>query len=175
MSQSGEPRCQLPWAGHAWTRTLGQRVLTVLVLLAPLVAQADPPNALCAPLQTFVDSVPPAESRAFTFHTIWGRNFKDAAEPALSGKRCAYHGHDAAKAVCVHLMQHGATEFAGRNVARVLECLAPGTTFAKNLDLRQGEFSLTAGAAGRDRRVRVTFGEDAQLGGMALEVVVRGD
>jgi hypothetical protein len=155
--------------------TMKTLALPTLVLLAPLVAQADPPDALCAPLQAFVDSVPPAESRAFTFHTIWGRNFKDAAEPALSGKRCAYHGHDAAKAVCVHLMQHGATEFAGRNVARVLECLAPGTAFARNLDLRQGTFSLTVGAPERDRRVRITFGEDAPLGGMALQVMVSGD
>ena len=150
-------------------------VLALIATLYPLRADAqERPDPLCPLLQAFVSSVPPDETREFTFHTIWGANFKDSSESALRATRCVHGEYDPAKAVCVYLVEHGAVEFSGHNAERALTCLSPGTHFAKRVDLRQGVFSLNYGTEERGSNVKILFKEDAQLGGMALQIVADG-
>jgi hypothetical protein len=138
-----------------------------------VVAQ-EQPDPLCGPLQTFANSVPPGETRELTFHTIWGSNFKDSPEPAVRATRCLHHGDAQAKAVCDYLASSASVEWPGNSVERALACLSPGTRFAKRVDMQQGVFSLSYGSGERGSRLKLVFGEDPSLGGMAFQIVADG-
>ena len=134
----------------------------------------EPKDPLCAPLQAFVASVVPGESRALIFHTRWGANFKDSVEDAVSAKRCIHSGYAPAKAVCELLMERGSVEVSGNNGERALMCLSPGTRFARRIDMLRGAFSFKYGTEERGSNVKLLFDEDLQLGGMALQIVADG-
>jgi hypothetical protein len=134
---------------------------------------ADTPDPLCAPLRTFVSAVAPGESREFTFHTVWGSNFKDEPAAAVFARRCEHHGDGAAAAVCTSLMDQGAVEASERNAVRTLACLDPQMRLER-VRLERGTFSLTVGTQARGSNVQVDYDADAVLGGMALRVTARG-
>jgi hypothetical protein len=108
------------------------------------------------------------------FHTSWGENFKDDAEPAMFAKRCIHNGYKPAKDVCDFLMEHGATEFSGNNVMRALACLSPETRFAEGMQLNEGRFFFSHGTEHRGSLVDVRFAKDPELGGMAFHLKADG-
>ena len=150
--------------------------LGVIVLTAiGVVSAASSAESLCTPLREFVKSVQPGENREFTFHTLWGGNFKGSSEDALYAKGCSDGGYPPAAKVCDYLMEHGAVEFAGNNVKEALTCLAPKTRFAPLVGLHRALFfSLTFGTDGRGSNVELEFYEDAEIGGMAFKVSADG-
>ena len=95
-------------------------------------------HELCAPLIDFARSVGPDEERSISFHTSWGRNFRNNPEPAIFAKQCVHGDYRQAKPVCAYLMEHGAPEFAGRNAQRVIACLAPEARFGPDVELDEG-------------------------------------
>ena len=145
-------------------------VLTWLPTQAAL-AKTDP---LCAPLRAFVASVKPDETKTFEFHTSWGGNFKDSAQPAFFAKRCNHFGYGPAGAVCTYLMEHGATEFSDTNFKRAVMCLSPQTRLDSGLSVSGAAMSLSYGSPDRGAHVSLEFSEDSQLGGMVLKVAADG-
>jgi hypothetical protein len=145
-------------------------VLTWLPTQAAL-AKTDP---LCAPLRAFVASVKPDETNTLEFHTSWGGNFKDSAEPAIFAKRCNHFGYGPAGAVCTYLMEHGATEFSDTNFKRAVMCLSPETRLDSGLSVSGAAMSLSYGSPDRGAHVSLEFSEDSQLGGMVLKVAADG-
>ena len=131
-------------------------------------------DKLCEPLREFAESVGPDDNRTIAFHTSWGSNFLDDPEPAIFAKKCVHGGYAPADAVCEFLIEHGATEFAGKNVERVLTCLSSGTAFGPDIDLSRGIFHLGFGTPERGSHITVEFDEDAELGGMLLRMEVDG-
>jgi hypothetical protein len=129
---------------------------------------------LCGPLRSFVGSVNPDEMRALKFHTTWGGNFKDSEGWVMGAKRCNHFDYDPAKPVCAYLMEHGATEFAGINAKRAVECLATGVTFAGRLDLHVISLSLIYGTEDRGAIVDIALLEDDEVGGMVLSITADG-
>ncbi|HEU4653187.1 MAG TPA: hypothetical protein VFS47_04335, partial [Steroidobacteraceae bacterium] len=126
-------------------------ILMVVLLsgiLVPGFAHADP---FCALLRKFVNSVEPGEKREFTFHTLWGGDFKDSHEDddVIYAKRCIHNNYAPAKAVCDYLMEHGAVEFAGNNVKDAVRCLSPKTDFAPQFVLHLASFSFSVGSENR--------------------------
>jgi hypothetical protein len=151
------------------------QLLPALALFATATpAPAAAPDPLCAPLRAFVDAVPPDEDHALTFHTIWGSNFKDSPDAAISAKRCDHAGYAPAKAACAALLQEGAIEFAGNNVSRALTCLSPDNPFAPTFAIERGRFHFVRGGKGRGHVVTIDFADDAALGGMALTLEASG-
>jgi len=132
------------------------------------------PDALCAPLRNFVDSVAPNQSEELSFHTNWGVSLEDSKDPTFYGKRCDHHGYEPARAVCDYLIDYGAVEFAANNVKRVLSCLSPDTRFAPKLGLKEAEFTLIYGASERQSAVTIKFGPDTQFGGNTLKITAEG-
>jgi len=153
-------------------RRAGGAILGVMCVIAHHAAIAS--DNLCGPLRSFVESVAPDETRVLKFHTTWGENFKDSEGLVMGAKRCNHFGYDPAKGVCAYLMKHGATEFAGINAKRAVECLAPGVTFADRIDLHVISLSLTYGTEDRGAIVDITFLEDDEVGGMALSITADG-
>ena len=147
-------------------------VLGVVGVIAYHTALAE--DDLCEPLRSFVESVGPDETRVLKFHTTWGSNFNDSQGWVMGAKRCNDFDYDPAKGVCAHFMKHGATEFAGMNAKRAVECLAPGVTFAGRIDLQLISLSLTYGTEDRGAIVDITFLEDEEIGGMALTISADG-
>jgi hypothetical protein len=147
--------------------------ISSVVVIVP-TAQASPTSEFCRALRAFVVSVQPDEIREFTFRTSWGANFKNAAEPALSAKRCEHEDYAPAERVCAYLMDHGSTEFAGTNVKDAVSCLSHRTRFDSRLSLNEADFSLSYGSESRGATIDVTLKEDAEVGGMAFRVVAHG-
>ncbi|WP_257387209.1 hypothetical protein [Tahibacter caeni] len=143
-----------------------------LIAAAPTVHGA-PPVELCKALRAFVASVRPGETREFTFRTAWGSNFDDAAEPAISAKRCEHAGHAPAEKVCAYLMEHGSVEFSGRNVEASITCLSRDTRFDRALNLYSGAFSFGYGAGRHSAQIDVSFGADTEAGGMAFRLAAK--
>lgn len=138
------------------------------------VAHAAPSPELCKALRTFVESVQPDESRAFALRTSWGRNFKDAPEPALRAKRCEHGGYEPARKLCDYLMAHSSTEFAGANVKDAITCLSRKTRFAPMMELNNESFSFSYGNDNRGALIDVTLQPDEKMGGMTFELVADG-
>jgi len=136
-------------------------------------AHAAPPPELCKALRAFVESVKSGEKREFTLHTSWGRNFKDAPEPALAAKRCEHGGYEPARKVCDQLM-NGSTEFADFNVKSAISCLSRKTRFDPLMQLSYGAFSFDYGSGNRGVLIDITLQRDAKLGGMAFQLVADG-
>ena len=134
-------------------------------------AKMDP---LCGPLRAFVESVNPDETRTFDFHTSWGSNFTDSADPAIFAKRCNHYGYGPAKNVCVYLMEHGVIEFSDSNFKRATMCLSPKTRFDPGLSVSEAAMSLDYGGPDRGANVSLLFSEDPKIGGMVLKVVADG-
>jgi hypothetical protein len=152
------------------------RMLAIAATVAWLPTQAavagtDP---LCAPLRAFVRSVKPDDTRSFDFHTLWGGNFKDEAEPAIYAKRCNHAGYEPANRVCEYLMEHGATEFSDNNLERAVTCLSRKTRFAPGLSFSETGISFSYGTDDRGAMVKVRYGQDDQIGGMVLTVTAEG-
>lgn len=150
----------------------------LLLMLAAIAgvpaASASPDPGLCDVLRAFVSSVGPDQTREFTYRTSWGSNFKDAATPAMMGKRCEHGGHVPAEKVCAYLIEHGATEFAGYNFMSAVECLSPDTRFAPRLVLAAADFSFSYGTEERGALIDVVFKEDPVAGGMMFRLVADG-
>jgi len=137
-------------------------------------AAASKVDPLCAPMRAFVAAVGPDESRELAFHTSWGSNFKNAKEPAIFAKQCLHQGYGPAQPACRALMEHGAVEFSSTNAERVITCLAPDTRWGKHVQFEQGSLSLRYGTADRGSHVKVSYGEDSEMGGMVLRVAADG-
>lgn len=146
--------------------------LGFLALAAGHAAAAE--DGLCKPLRTFIASVKRDETRVLKFHTSWGSNFKDDAEPAFSAKRCDHGGYEPAKAVCEYLMEHGATEFSGNNAKAAISCLSSQTRFAAGMQIHAVSVSFSVGTENRGSLVDVEFTEDVALGGMVLSITADG-
>ncbi len=146
-------------------------LITVTMLPQVVAASSDP---MCAPLRAFIASIKPDENRAFTFHTSWGGNFKDSSEEVIFAKRCNHDGDPAAKLVCTYLMENGAVEFSGDNVMIAVACLSPGTRFSSGLELHSVRLSVQYGTDNRGSHVKIEYGEDHQLGGMAFHLSAAG-
>lgn len=144
---------------------------TVLPCGGACAGQSDP---LCAPIQAFVSSVKPDETRRIAFHTSWGSNFKNSPALGVSAKQCLHHDYPPAKMLCAYLMAHGAVEFSGNNAQRALSCLSPGTRFNERVQLAQGEFSFYYGTEKRGSNVTITYAQDIKLGGMVLTIEANG-
>lgn len=155
-------------------RSLLPVAVLILAAAAP-VAQGSPPTELCKLLRVFAASVQSGETGEFTFRTTWGSNFKDAAEPAMSAKRCEHAGYAPAEKICAYLMQQGSVEFPGTTVKESVACLSRGTAFDRGLSLDRGAFSFPYGSAHRGTRIDIDFDADAEIGGMAFRLTVAGD
>jgi hypothetical protein len=152
-----------------------QLLLTVFTLSSlPIHAALARTDQLCAPLRAFVASVKPDETKTLEFHTSWGGNFKDSAEPVIFAKRCNHFGYAPAKSVCACLMEYGVTEFAGNNFRRAVMCLSPRTRLDSGVSVSGASMSLTYGSPNRGASVSLEFSEDPQIGGMVLKVVAHG-
>ncbi|QNH10992.1 hypothetical protein [Xanthomonas sp. SI] len=152
------------------------RLLSIVFALAWLpaqtaIAKTDP---LCAPLRAFVQSVKPDESKSFEFHTSWGGNFKDSAEPAIFAKRCNHFGYDPAQPLCAYLMEHGSIEFSDNNFKRAVMCLSSKTRLDSGLSVSEATISVSYGNDERGAHVSLEFAEDTQVGGMVLKVTADG-
>lgn len=126
------------------------------------------------PAPGFIESVKPQQTKSLQFRTAWGSNFQDAAEPAMSAKRCDHFGDGAAEAVCAYLMEHGSTEFSDNNFKRAVMCLSPRTRLDSGLSVSEATVSITYGGSDRGAKVSLDFSEDSQIGGMALSVAADG-
>ena len=149
----------------------------VLVLGAIVLAASHPATAedgLCKPLRSFIASVKPDETRVLRFHTSWGSNLKDDEEPAFFAKRCDHGGYEPAKAVCEYLMEHGATEFSGKNAKAAVSCLSPQTRIPAGMQVHTISVSFSVGTENRGSLVDVKFTEDVDLGGMVLSISADG-
>jgi hypothetical protein len=152
-----------------------QVTITVVAALAANQARAfTERDALCESVRFFVASVQPGHMKEFTFHTVWGTNFKGRTEPVLFARECVHGGYGPAKAVCTYLLQHGAVEFSASNAQRVLTCLSPDTRLGAHVNLEHGVFSLSYGGEWRGSSVTVAYGADEELGGMVLHVTAKG-
>jgi hypothetical protein len=149
-------------------------LVALLLLLLPAVGHAADIDPLCDPLRAFVGSVGPEAKHELVFRTSWGANFKDETGPAIYAKRCEHGGYEPAGPACKALVEEGVTEFSGRNVQRVLECLSPKTRFGRGLQLSEGRFSLEYGTPDRGSFVTIDFHADEAIGGMALRIAVDG-
>jgi hypothetical protein len=154
----------------------GARVLAVALgitacVAAPPAAAAD---GLCKPLQEFIDSVAPDETRELKFHIIVGGNFKDREGQAYGARRCDFASHEPAKAVCQHLMQYSSIESPGHNAKNVIACLSPKTRFAPGTWLHAISFSTKVGSETRGTRVEVVLAEDKEVGGTVLSIKAKG-
>lgn len=131
-----------------------------------------PKDPLCVPLHAFVAAVQPGESKEFAFHTMWGGPFKDEpSEQVLYETRCIHNDFEPGKAVCSYLSKHGHVEFSYIEAKRALECLSPGTRFGSPVTLHRGAFTLRYGT---DRRVKIVYDEDSEIGGMVLRIAAEG-
>lgn len=154
-----------PWIG---------RIAFLAFAAVPLSAYASPPQPLCNVLRAFVESLQPEESRALSFHTIWGAGFTDTpdgAESAAYAKRCDHGGYAPAAQVCGYLMEHGYAEYSDDNAKDVITCLSPQTRFARGVSMTGGDFSFAYGKEPR-ANVEVSFQTDTQLGGKVLRISV---
>ena len=149
-------------------------VAVVSLALSACASRPQTRDELCAPLLGFARSVGPDEERSISFHTSWGRNFRDNPEPAIFAKHCVHGDYRPAKSVCNYLIEHGATEFAGRNAQRVIACLAPESRFGPDVELEEGIFRIGFGTPNRGSRITVKFSKDEELGGMALRIDAEG-
>lgn len=131
-------------------------------------------DGLCKPLLAFVTSVNSGETREFTLHTIWGRNFNDSSEQVMYSKRCEHGGYGPSEEVCRYFTKHSAAEFAALNVKRTLSCLSPDTRIGRDVRMDRAAFSFSYDSERGGSHVTVEFGEDRKLGGMALRVVTEG-
>lgn len=129
---------------------------------------------LCLPLINFARSVGPDEVRSIAFHTSWGSNFQHDPKPAIFAKQCVHRDYGPGKVFCGYLMEHGATEFAGRNAQRALACLAPGTRFGPDVELSQGMFDVGFGTPNRGAHISIEYTKDEELGGMVLRINADG-
>ena len=149
-------------------------VAAVSLAMSACASRPQVRDEFCRPLLDFARSVGPDEERSISFHTSWGRNFRNNPEPAIFAKQCVHDDYRQAKPVCTYLMEHGATEFAGRNAQRVIACLAPEARFGPDVELEEGAFRIGFGTPNRGSRITVKFSRDEQLGGMVLRIHAEG-
>jgi hypothetical protein len=69
--------------------------------------------------------------------------------------------------------KHGNIERSDLNALRVLECLAPDTSFGR-VRLDAGGFSLTYGTPDRGAELGIVFSDDARRGKHVLRIVAEG-
>ncbi|MEJ0087014.1 MAG: hypothetical protein WDO72_15155 [Pseudomonadota bacterium] len=148
-------------------------LLGFIALRASLPAAAA--DGLCPPLQEFVASVKPGETRVLKFHTIWGSNFKDRDGQAAGAKRCDFGDYELAKSVCKYLMDSGSVDSPGFNAKAVISCVSPKTRFAAGTKLGAISFQMTVETDLRGSLVGVALKEDEQLGGVVLSISVTGN
>ncbi len=150
--------------------------ICALLALAALVSTSSAISAedMCRPLKAFLASVQPDQTRAISFRTIWGGNFRDDPEEAFFAKRCEHGGYEPGKAVCDYLMNFGAVEFSGNNAQSVITCISPNTRFAAGVSLHSIAISTHFGTKNRGANVSVNFQADEELGGMVLTVSADG-
>jgi len=153
-----------------------RHTLSLMSCLIALAAyqSASASDGLCEPLRAFAASVNPGETRVLKFHTIWGSNFKDRAEPGFGAKRCDYAGYEPGKAVCVYLMKYGAIEFAGHNAKSAIQCLSSKTRFDPRAQVHSISVSLTYGEKDRGSLMVIQLEEQDELGGMVLKIKADG-
>ena len=149
-------------------------VLAATLTLSACAALSSRNDPMCPPLRSFVASVMPDESRAISFHTIWGGNFKGQAESVIFAKRCIHDGYVPAKPICKYLTEHGATEFAGRNAQRAISCLADRTKFDSQIQFSRGVFRFSYGTPDRGSLVEIEFGDDKEVGGELMRINADG-
>jgi hypothetical protein len=105
---------------------------------------------------------------------MWGSNFKDSTESALSAKRCEHNDYEPAKKVCAYLIQHGATEFSDIDAKAAVTCLWPQTRFTPRTQVHALSLSSNYGTDDRGSNVDVEYVQDNELGGMVLSITARG-
>ena len=128
----------------------------------------------CEPLQAYVGSVAPGETRELKFHVIVGSNFKDRDATAYGARRCDYGGHEPGKALCQYFMEHSSIESPGHNAKSVIACLSPKTRFAPGTWLYAIAFAAKVGTETRGSRVDVVLSEDKEVGGVSLSIKATG-
>jgi hypothetical protein len=128
----------------------------------------------CEPLQEYVGSVAPGETRELKFHVIVGGNFKDREGAAYGARRCDFGGHEPGKGLCQYLMEHSSIESPGYNAKAVIACLSPKTRFAPGTWLYAISFAAKVGTETRGSRVDVVLAEDKDVGGMLLSIKTTG-
>jgi hypothetical protein len=128
----------------------------------------------CEPLQEYVGSVAPGETRELRFHVIVGSNFKDRDGAAYGARRCDYGGHEPGKALCQYFMEHSSIESPGHNAKSIISCLSPKTRFAPGTWLYAISFAVKVGTETRGSRVDVVLGEDKEVGGVSLSIKTTG-
>jgi hypothetical protein len=151
------------------------RIVAIAIVIAtlPCTCMASQSQPMCAALRTFVASVNPGKAQQIEFHTIWGSNFKDSSEAALSASRCVDHGYAPAKDICTYLLSNAQVEFAGDNVNQALVCFSRSAQFNPRLQ-PQAEFSFFYGAGGQRSHITIQFGPSPELGGEVLVIRVNG-
>jgi hypothetical protein len=147
-----------------------------LVILAfaaaqPCVAAGD---ALCPLLRTFVQSVKPDETKHIVLRTSWGQGFRGMEEGTLAAKACERGDDTPTIKLCEYWMENSSTEFAGVNAVRAIECLSPGTKFARPASVELITIHFSVGSPDRGSLVDITLQEDVDVGGMALRIEASG-
>jgi hypothetical protein len=142
-----------------------------VALAASMSAAAE---GLCGPLEEYVGSVAPGESRELTFRVIVGGNFKDREGEAYGARRCDYGGFELGMPVCKYLMEHSSIESPGYNAKAVIACLSPKTRFAAGTWLYAISFAVKVGTETRGSRVDLVLTEDKEVGGMSLTIKTTG-
>jgi hypothetical protein len=154
------------------TKHLSPLIFGAIALVAcTSAAAADKP---CEPLQEFVGSVAPGETRELKFHVIVGSNFKDRSETAYGARRCDFGGHEPGKALCQYFMEHSSIESPGYNAKSVIGCLSPKTRFGPGTWLYTISFATKVGTETRGSRVDVVLSEDKDVGGVSLSIKTTG-
>jgi hypothetical protein len=151
-------------------RTLAAALGLVALPTLPAVAA----NGLCKPLQEFIESVAPEETRELKFHIIVGGNFKDREGPAYGARRCDFGSHEPGKGLCQYLMQYSSIESPGHNAKTVIGCLSPKTRFAPGTWVYAISFATKVGTETRGSRVDVVLAEDKDVGGTVLSIKAKG-
>jgi len=154
------------------TKQVSPLIIGAIALAAWTSAAAA--DKACEPLQEFVESVAPGETRELKFHVIVGGNFRDRDEKAYGARRCDFGGHEPGKAMCQYFMEHSSIESPGYNAKFVIACLSPKTRFAPGTWLYTISFATKVGTETRGSRVDVVLSEDKEIGGVSLSIKTTG-
>ncbi|HEX6396042.1 MAG TPA: hypothetical protein VFZ95_01340 [Steroidobacteraceae bacterium] len=146
----------------------------ILGLIASSVSLSAAGAGICEPLEAFVGSVAPGETRELKFHVIVGGNFKGREAPAYGARRCDYGSYEPGKALCKYFMENGWVESPGYNAKQVVGCLSPKTRFAPGTWLYAISFAAKVGTEARGSRVEIVLAEDKELGGVSLTIKPTG-
>lgn len=144
----------------------------VVTLAASMAAAAA--EKPCDPLQEYVGSVAPGETRELKFHVIVGGNFKDREGAAYGARRCDFGGYQPGEALCQYFMEHGSIESPGYNAKAIITCLSPKTRFPAGTWLYAISFAAKVGTETRGSRVDLVLAEDKEVGGVSLSIKTTG-